>query len=406
VPGAIDRSFGVGILTLSAAATGGVNTTACGACYLGIVTYGSAGNDKEKRALVNDVLNSDVYQELAVRHPEAKKFVRGIHVPARSPLVINAPDRRKQWAVEGILAWYWSKGVKNPRGRVWHFDDRADNVLYFEGTNFNAHQISCKSRDRGLVGFCGATKDEFVLNPGLSTCKRATSSNSLKLATKRANKLRGAKASLADYEAGQNSDDSGIGGEFQKTVAAAPGRKSRGQRLCDGGVHHVYHQTSIEACQSILKHGFRHGVPGIIGSGIYFAESPAATGRKTRHYGCMLEVQVRLGRIYDMGKGYLAHPPQGAQLEAMGYDTVTIEDISRTHFGREYEIFYQDQVADMFAYPCDGTWVHNEPPSGNRTGDFLNGKSKFDDASPVCSPSDFHARPRLADEPIQSVAAV
>jgi len=162
----------------------------------------------------------------------------------------------------------------------------------------------------------------------------------------------------------------------------------------------------MEACQSILKHGFRHGVPGIIGSGIYFAESPAATGRKTRHYGCMLEVQVRLGRIYDMGKGYYAHAPQGAQLNAMGYDTVTIEDISRTHFGREYEIFYEDQIVDMFAYKCDGTWVNNKPPSGNRTGDFINGKSKFDDPSPPCSPADFNEKPRLADEPVDSVASV
>jgi len=163
-------------------------------CYLGIVSYGGAGDNKEKQILANDVLNSDVYQELAARHPDAKQFTRGIHVPARSPLVLHAPDRRKQWAVEGILAWYWSKSVKIPRERVWHFDDRADNALYFEGTDFNAHQISCKSRDRGMIGSCGATKDEFVLNKGVSVCQRATSSNSSESATTRANKLRGAKA--------------------------------------------------------------------------------------------------------------------------------------------------------------------------------------------------------------------
>merc|ERR1712232_171199 len=163
-------------------------------CYLGIVSYGTAGNDKEKQALANDVLNSEVYQKIAAQHPDAKQFTRGIHVPAKSPLVIKAPDRRKQWAVEGILAWYWSKGVQIPRERVWHFDDRADNALYFEGTNFNAHQISCKSRDRGMIGFCGATSDEFILNPGVSACEGSTPSNSSKSATKSLNKLRGAKA--------------------------------------------------------------------------------------------------------------------------------------------------------------------------------------------------------------------
>merc|ERR1712232_600535 len=172
-------------------------------CYLGIVSYGTAGNDKEKQALANDVLNSKVYQELAAQHPDAKQFTRGIHVPAKSPLVIKAPDRRKQWAVEGILAWYWSKGVQIPRERVWHFDDRADNALYFEGTNFNAHQISCKSRDRGMVGFCGATGEEFNLTPGVFHCKRAIASNSSKR-TQHESNLRG---SLAHRKSGSKLTD-------------------------------------------------------------------------------------------------------------------------------------------------------------------------------------------------------
>jgi len=127
---------------------------------------------------------------------------------------------------------------------VWHFDDRADNALYFEGTDFNAHQISCKSRDRGMIGSCGATKDEFVLKKGVSACERATSSNSSESATKLASKLRGAKA-IAGRNAKRNADISGsVGGEFHDLMAAAPAKKSRGQRLCQGAVHHVYHQTS------------------------------------------------------------------------------------------------------------------------------------------------------------------
>lgn len=180
VPGAIDHGFGTGTLTLSAAATAGINSTACGNCFLGVVSYGSAGNQYEKQVLAEKVLNSQVFQDLAEKHPETRQFTYGIHIPALSPLVLHAPDRRKQWAVEGILAWYWSKNITIPRDRVFFFDDRADNALYFEGTNFNAHQISCQSRDRSMVGFCGATVEEFNLSPGVSDCKRRIASNSSK----------------------------------------------------------------------------------------------------------------------------------------------------------------------------------------------------------------------------------
>merc|ERR1712151_1131919 len=181
---------------------GGINSTACGSCFLGVVSYGSAGNQYEKQVLAEKVLNTQVFQDLAEKHPEARQFTYGIHIPARSPLVLHAPDRRKQWAVEGILAWYWSKNITIPRDRVFFFDDRADNALYFEGTNFNAHQISCESRDRGMIGFCGATKDEFVLKSGVSACKSAASSNASKWASKPAHKLRGTKV-MAEYNAGQ-----------------------------------------------------------------------------------------------------------------------------------------------------------------------------------------------------------
>lgn len=103
VPGAVDHGFGTGTLTLSAASTGGINSTACGRCYLGIVSYGSGGNQKEKQALAEQVLNSQVFQDLAEQYPETRHFTYGIRIPARSPLVLHAPDRRKQWAVEGIL---------------------------------------------------------------------------------------------------------------------------------------------------------------------------------------------------------------------------------------------------------------------------------------------------------------
>jgi len=170
VPGTYDNAFGSGTLTLSAAAAGGFNRTACGACYVGVASYGGAGDGRMKRALVKRVLNTAPFKELAANHSDATRWSRGIRVPAASPLVLYAHDRLKQWAVEGILAWYWSKGVKIPRERVWHFDDRRDNVDYFAGTGFNARQVSCHSRD-GNVGFCGATQQEISLAPGVQKCR-------------------------------------------------------------------------------------------------------------------------------------------------------------------------------------------------------------------------------------------
>jgi hypothetical protein len=116
----------------------------------------------------------------------------------------------------------------------------------------------------------------------------------------------------------------------------------RGERLVMGGVRHVYHQTSMEACKAILKTGFRTGINGIIGDGIYFAERSLETGRKTRHYGCMIEVLVRLGRVYNAGEGYGTNPPNRDRLLQMGFDSVTVVDPTQAHYGREFEIYHQD----------------------------------------------------------------
>lgn len=171
--GAWDNAYGAGTLTLSAAATAGISNTGCGGCYLGISSHGTAGNVKEKQHLADVVLNSTLFKELAGSDPAAKKWSWGIHVPSASPLVVAVPDRKKQWAVEGILAWYWSKGAKIPRERVFFFDDRMDNADFFEGTNFNSRQISCDSRDQRQreVGYCGATVNELQLIPGNYNCR-------------------------------------------------------------------------------------------------------------------------------------------------------------------------------------------------------------------------------------------
>jgi hypothetical protein len=173
----------------------------------------------------------------------------------------------------------------------------------------------------------------------------------------------------------------------------------------------------MEACPSIFRNGFKTGIKGIIGSGMYFAEKSVETGRKTRHYGCMIEVLVRLGRIYDAGEGYNTNPPDGGRLLQMGYDAVTVVDTSNEHFGREFEIYHKDQIVDMTAYPCDGRWTHCEnerlqykckgPPSGVRTGPNLFRKDSFYLDKLACDANDYRAQPLAEDsfaEPPEDVA--
>ena len=90
--------------------------------------------------------------------------------------MVRQRDGQKQDAVQAIVAWYATSAAKPQTfdpSDVHFFDDRADNVSPFEGTGFNAHQISCASRDTskgGLVGLCGATASEIVATAGVSTC--------------------------------------------------------------------------------------------------------------------------------------------------------------------------------------------------------------------------------------------
>mmetsp|Transcript_108319 Transcript_108319/g.305384 ORF Transcript_108319/g.305384 Transcript_108319/m.305384 type:complete len:479 (-) Transcript_108319:156-1592(-) len=182
-----DAAFGGGPFTLSALAASGVASTPCGACYVGIVSQGSAkGSTQKNRKTLVQAISTEPFRELAATHHDATRWSTGsLTWPAkqlgygpghvRSPLVVRQGNAKKQWAVEGILEWYASKGVHIARSNVWFFDDRADNVLFFNGTGMNARQISCGSRDahRRKVGFCGAKPKEIELTPGVVTCMRS-----------------------------------------------------------------------------------------------------------------------------------------------------------------------------------------------------------------------------------------
>jgi large subunit ribosomal protein L40e len=70
-------------------------------------------------------------------------------------------------------------------------------------------------------------------------------------------------------------------------------------RLCGGML--LFHCTTKENAAAIKRNGFRCGSSGIAGGGIYFAASAEDAARKAHHNGVVLECQVDLGRVHDVG---------------------------------------------------------------------------------------------------------
>jgi len=169
----IDTAYGGGNLTLSVVGQGFARTF-CAGCYVGVVTAGDAsGWDSDERQVLIDRLRmsgklvSTNWTGPSL-HQEGRRSCEGIEVD--SPLVVGCIDGTKQFAVEGIRAWLkTSEGVDIPEERVWHFDDRANNVAPFRSTKMNARQVSCKTR-AGPIGLCGAVEDEIVDEPGVKLC--------------------------------------------------------------------------------------------------------------------------------------------------------------------------------------------------------------------------------------------
>ena len=69
------------------------------------------------------------------------------------------------------------------------------------------------------------------------------------------------------------------------------------QKRLDTNVRRLYHQTSKENADAILKEQrMLPGSSGLAGGGIYFAETAAHTDHKAINRGVGLEADVRLGR--------------------------------------------------------------------------------------------------------------
>jgi len=177
VTGVDDDAYGRGTLTLSVAGQH-LNETFCHECYYGIVSAGIASGPRshERDSLV---------QLLHGPHAPANEWDDNCGIPVKAPLVLGCQDGTKQNAVRSIVEYYATIHPDSPKfadNDVHFFDDRESNVAPFNGTGFNAHQISCASRDpapfsrtvhgshQGAVGFCGATLNEITPDKGVKLC--------------------------------------------------------------------------------------------------------------------------------------------------------------------------------------------------------------------------------------------
>jgi len=94
------------------------------------------------------------------------------------------------------------------------------------------------------------------------------------------------------------------------------------------GIMTLYHTTSPEIAELILKGGFKAGSDGWCGGAIYFIDTPELPKTKysptTTKDGAILEARVDMGRMATMDKKCSAGYGLGVQaLEANGFDSLT-----------------------------------------------------------------------------------
>lgn len=172
-PGVVDTAYGGGTLRLSDLATN-MNNTFCSKCFHAIVTRGDAGgssgghNSKERDIIFNEIVGPETFTlsaEWEEWHAGPGSQSQDPGWKATSALIYFTNDGHKHEAVKSIVAWFGATHNKVIQPyHVHFFDDRADNVKPFEGTGFNAHQVSCAARDPDIanIGKCGGTRWEVI----------------------------------------------------------------------------------------------------------------------------------------------------------------------------------------------------------------------------------------------------
>jgi len=117
------------------------------------------------------------------------------------------------------------------------------------------------------------------------------------------------------------------------------------ERIKQGRVLTLYHQTSYQTAQAILNSNMRRGSGGSLGGAIYFAESARATNRKAHQHGCILRAHVAVGRVKHIST---TQQFDLKSLLAEGYDSVRINFFNS---GPEWAIYDNLQILKVWC-PC------------------------------------------------------
>jgi len=141
----------------------------CSQCYMGSISAGGANYADGEREDVVKMLKQG-------GKLTTSKWTSGCHDKGSSPLVTSCSTKQK--AVPGIKKYYEdSEGVQIADSDVHFYDDQPYNIVVFEGTGYNAKQVSCGSTggttggyDGGESNKCAASLDEVNNSPGIKFC--------------------------------------------------------------------------------------------------------------------------------------------------------------------------------------------------------------------------------------------
>jgi hypothetical protein len=123
-------------------------------------------------------------------------------------------------------------------------------------------------------------------------------------------------------------------------------------RLDQGEIRTLYHQTKLDSAERIRRSGkMIRGHRGVVGAGIYFAESPRETEWKAESKGVVLECEVKLGHQLNVTRadedpslafGYLAR--QGYDALVMDRGICKVGPHKGKPAGLEFIVYSWDQV--------------------------------------------------------------
>jgi len=131
---------------------------------------------------------------------------------------------------------------------------------------------------------------------------------------------------------------------------------NRPQRLNQNNIMILYHQTSFSNALSILKDSkFNLSSSGMMGSGIYFAETPEDANRKATHAGAILKCTVKMGNMVESNISDTSFTFESVL--SNGYDSVK----ATFRKGNEYVVYNSDQVVSMSIFSTTQFFYHQTP---------------------------------------------